>query len=45
MISKAMTGKAHGLAKAVVHSAACTHCRNLVVPFPWKPEASGDFNL
>lgn len=40
-----MTGKAHSLAKAAVHSAACTHCSSLVVPFPLKPDTSGDFNL
>lgn len=40
-----MTGKAHSLAKAAVHNAACTHCSSLVVPFPLKPDTSGDFNL
>lgn len=32
MITKGTTGKAHGLAKAVVHSAACMHRSACVLP-------------
>lgn len=32
MITKGTTGKAHGSAKAVVHSVACAHCGACVLP-------------